>query len=571
MARVGGGDASGFTVTIAGTATSATTAGDGSFVLPDPPDGIYALDVDGGDYHETVPSVLAIPSASGFYVDGSLFPLGGSTLVLPRGRRQQAGTIREARPSPRGDFVLFRSDDPPAAGSTEISGTLYTVAAAGGTPVAIAAAVNQPIVLSPDGTRVAYGVGSGESVDLWTAGVDGSGAVKVATAVSRFSFLPGGRYLTTQQASSPNWLIVPAGGGAPVPLSQTYIYSMVPSPQGDAVLVLDNCANAPSGPCDLRLVPAGGATPTVIAASVSWIGVGAAFDRVVYGAGGTIFVRDLAATTSTTLASGAGCCAQLTPDESQVVLDLVPAGGTTANVLSIIPATGGSATTLATGAGAFLLSPGGHVAYLEATQTNDLRTVALPAGPVQELAAKPSLYPAFALSPTGRYVVMRSFTASTISGAISLSIAPAETGVFHTVADNVLYDEYGNHAAYLFSPDDSRIAYVVDDGTFSSQGWLEVQPTAGGAPTQLAGAARWVISFSPGGTQLLYGVGQTPTAWTVPAGGGMPSALLDGVATDNYGVALNPFFVDDATVFAVRTASPQPFTFQNGLYRLRGN
>src|SRR5262249_39114923 len=155
-------------------------------------------------------------------------------------------------------------------------------------------------------------------------------------------------------------------------------------------------------------------------------------------------------------------------------------------------------------------------------------------------------FPAFQLSPTGRWVVLRTIDAQA-KRTISLNLAPAETGVFHAVASNVIVDDKNFRPSFIFSPDDSQIAYLVDDGHFGTQGAVEVQAAAGGPPTRLADGASWLVAFSPGGAQLLYSAGTPATIWSAPTTGGKPHALLDHAGSKFYGWITDPFFVDDST------------------------
>src|SRR5262249_11540341 len=101
---VGLDDSSGINVSLAGTSLSTTTASDGSFTLPNPPPGIYGLSFDRGPYHELVPSVLTLTGTNGFYLDGSLYAMSESTLVVPRGQRRVSDKLYNAQRTPNGDY-----------------------------------------------------------------------------------------------------------------------------------------------------------------------------------------------------------------------------------------------------------------------------------------------------------------------------------------------------------------------------------------------------------------------------------------------------------------------------------
>jgi hypothetical protein len=540
---VGDEDPSGVTVQVVG-GGSALSQSDGSFLLPNPPDGIYSLSFSRDLYSEVVPSVLALPDASGFYVDGSLYPLDGSTLVLPRGVRQMGGAIYTASLSPNGDYVLFlRVDDTPG-----YLRSLYSVPAGGGTPVLIAGRIAAGnFWLSPDGTRVLYGTGgSGPKADLWTAPVGGGPPLSIATGVRFiYGYTPNGGHILYSHDGYNDLYAAPSAGGSELLVADDVNGYQVSPTTGELIAML-NCHD--SQLCDVVRVPLSGAARTVLATQQYWFLASPALDRVLYSDGHTLVFADAVSGDVTLSTAFTAYAPQFTSDGQQVVFEstgdagaidvnvVAAAGGTPVKLLSTLPYR------------PFNLSPGGKVVYLE----NPQAALSIDGGP-----EKPFARGRLQRSPKKSWMSLLS-DYQQASQTVTLSVAPAETGDFRVVATDVLED------SIAFSADDSQIAYLVDDGHIGVSGWLEVAPAAGGAATRLAGGARPPVTFSPGGTRLLYGVGDpvgNPTLWTVPVAGGAAHGL-----GEHSRAAL---FADEQTVFSISDQVARPFSFQRGLYRLR--
>jgi hypothetical protein len=554
-------DASGITVTLEGPGSLTTTGTDGHFVLPNPPDGIYSLAFDQGDYHEEAPGVLAIPDATGFYLDGALYPMVDSTLTLPRGRRQLSGVILDARLSPHRDLLFVRRSD----GGTLYSpnGTLLTLPAAGGAPTTVATRVAN-YQFSPDGNSVSWMVGpdGNYTYDLYTAPVSGGPPLKLAGGVTlSFSYTPDGAHLLIGGAAYTSELwTVPSAGGAPRKLAQMSRGPIV-LPDSQQVLVLANCQQQYYSlyPCDLQRVPLDGTPPTTLASGVLDYLPSPQRDRVQYSDAGGQHIVDVAGGTVTNLFAGlTGYLGAFTPDGSQVVAALatMPKGQTDLYVSSIA---GGTPTKLADNINGYQLSPAGTMVYINPYPSSDIRAVPVAGGPVQTLGTTSWFGGPFTFSPSGAWVVVRSDYAAGAE-TVTLGIMPAEGGTLRTLATQVLIN------SVRFSADDAQIAFIVDDGHFGAQGSLQVAPTAGGAAVTLAGQASDVEGFSPSGATVLYHLNDQPRTGTlavVPVAGGTPKAL--------FGLSQAAFFEGDDTVVGLRRLSPAPFHFQNGLYLLRAD
>jgi hypothetical protein len=544
---LGESDASNVTVTIAGGSDSAVTAADGSFTLPNPPDGIYSLSFARDLYSEVVPSVLALPDASGFYVDGSLYPLDGSTLLLSRGTRQIGGDLYNARLSPNGDFVLFtRYDDTP---SPLLS--LYTVPSSGGTPVLIADRASQVFSFSPDGTRVLYETGGSNNWDLWTAPVGGGTPASIATAATyAFGYSPDGAHVLYAMNGSDLWA-APALGGSGQLLAHQPTGPYRVSPAGDSVITLANCQYPYYQPtaCDLLRVSFSGAAE-LLATTKGWFLGSPSLDRLLYSDGTNLISHELASGNKVTLSTALyGDSPLFLPDGQKVVFEETTPNGVN---LDVVAAGGGTPQIiLATKPQRmFLLSPGGKVVYLE----NPPSAVSVDGGPEKPIAQGKMLF-----SPKGQWTYVQS-DYDLAQKTVTLSVAPAETGEMRVVAMNVLAD------AIAFSADDAQLAYLVDDGHLGASGWLEVAPAGGGSPNRILGGARAPLQFSQGGTRLLYGVGAAgtwPQIWSVAAAGGTPHGLAENSQA--------AFFAGDSVVFSISAMAAAPFSFQRGLYRLRAD
>jgi hypothetical protein len=561
-ARVtGGGDASGIAVSLVGTSLATTTDADGSFVLPHPPDGIYSLSFDRGDFHEIAPAVLAIPGSTGFYLDGSLYPLDGATAALPRGRRQLSGAIDGAQRAPNGDVILFRLLD--LQSGVPPTGALMSLPVAGGTPATLASRVGQKIAFSPDGKRVLFATGPdrNQGWDLASAPVGGGPAITLRSSILQtYQYTPDGRYVLTGGAPYTNELwAVPADGGPSVKLAaniQTAGFQAIPATSD--VLVMANCASYPYyyGPCALLRAPLSGAAPAVVAGSVLWLAISPARDRIVYYTGDKLVAVDLSSGVTTQLFSGTVSYSYaFTPDGTRFVFVANLNSSHVGDVYSV-PSTGGTATLLASGVneGGMRLSPGGQRVYLEAYGQPALRAVPTAGGTIETLGQNGQYAQSFRFSPKGSWVAMLSdYAPASQSG--TLSVGPAEGGPMHVVASAAL------SRAVVFSLDDAQIAYLVDDGHIGETGWLEVAPSAGGGAIRFQGGVKSIWSFSPGGTSLLYGTDElVPTSWVVPTSGGQPRGLLEASGT--------AFFASDDLVVGVRSQTAAPFSFQNGLYLL---
>jgi hypothetical protein len=546
---VGEDDASDIAVSLVGAPKSAVTGADGSFLLPNPPDGIYSLVLARDLYAETVPAVLALPDASGFYVDGSLYPLGDSTLVLPRGTRQIGGNLQSQKLSPSGDFILFlRYDDTPGNARS-----LYSQPVGGGAPTLIADRVSSSFFFSPDGTRVLYGTGSlAPTSDLWTAPVGGGAPLSIATSVRFFyGYAPDGGHILYSRDGSDLYVISSTGQNELRLLPGLSQYQLAPG--GSDLIAMTNCQYSGSTPaCDILRAPLSGAAPTVLATQRIWMVISPGFDRILYSdRTSTLYSADAHTGAAITLATNfSGYDPVFTPDGQKVVYESTGDAG--AIDVNVVAATGGTPQKLTTSTPPrmFSLSTGGNIIYL----TNPQAALPLGGGPEKPIATG-----ALKTSPKGKWAYLLG-DYQPASKTATLSVAPEETGEMHVVAVNVLA------SSIAFSPDESQIAYLVDDGHTGASGWLEIAPTAGGAPTRLVGGGRPPVSFSPQGTRLLYGVGdpaKLPTLWTVPAAGGAARALGEH--------SQSALFSDDNTLFSISAQVPPPFSFQRGLYRLRAD
>jgi hypothetical protein len=558
-------DASGITVTLGKTSLTTTTAADGSFTLASPSDGNFSLAFDAGPYHEIVPAVLAVAGSSGFYIDGPLYPMADSTLVLPRGARLvSASAAADVMRGGQGERILYRSCMAVTTmyGTTTNDCSLYGMPSAGGTPTMIAGHVEAPIARSPDGKQIAFMVGTSDTSDeLWTAAPDGSGARRLDGNTSRFNYSPDGSLLLTNDYGTGTARVIPVAGGSATVLG-TSLQTILPAPGGAFVLVRDNCApgNAPT-PCDLERVPTDGSARVKLASGVLWLAAAPAFDRVVYSDGQAMMAVATTGGSVTPLYSGNASSATLTSDGNAVYfIALPPAGQST---LSRVSLSGAGLTTIASDVNTYWLSPGGNTAYLRNTPNSVARVVSIADGQVSPVSTAGQDV-AFALSPSGRWVFQYIETASGTSYRIALAVAPAETGTFHAVSSGL---RDAAHGYFVLSSDENEIAYVNDD----SQGSLAVQPTAGGAATQLAEGVTSICGFSPSGSHLLYAAGSPSSLSVVTTSGGSPHALLDGGSNTPCYANSSSFFIDDNTVAAVRSGSSAPFRFQDGIYRLEAN
>jgi hypothetical protein len=563
-------DASGVQVTLEGTVSQTTTDAQGHFALPNPPDGIYALSFEKDMYRERVPGVLAIPDATGFYVDGALFPMMDSTLVLARGRRQLAASVIEARLSPHGDFILARQGDPTQP--YNVPANLVTLPSAGGAPTTIASRVYS-FAFSPDGDRVAYLVGpdGNYAYDLYTAPVGGGASLLVRSGITGyFSYTPDGSAFLTGGApySSELW-VVPSGGGSAIHLASSTRDPVV-LPGGKELLVMANCLNQYYGsyPCDLQRAPLDGSPPVTLAQNVLIDVLSPAKDRAVFSQQGI----EVNTWNSSLLSLDSGVITPVfeglnpsgftfTPDGTHLVATATVNGQPTD--LYVTGLAGGTPTLLATHASYYSahMSPGGTLMYLDPnSETSDLRAVPVTGGAIETLIADGIAYPApFQFSPKGAWVAVMTHYAPA-SQTVTLSLRPAEGGTLRTLADGVLL------RTIKFSDDDSQIAFAVDDGHLGTQGSLQVAPTAGGAARALADGVRSVERFSPTGVNVLYHANDqmssssAGTLWSVPAAGGAPHGLITRPSAS--------FFVGDDLVATIRSVMPSPFHFQNGLYLL---
>jgi hypothetical protein len=355
---------------------------------------------------------------------------------------------------------------------------------------------------------------------------------------------------------------IPAGGGSATELGASP-QTILPAPGGAFVLVRDNCApgNAPTA-CDLERVPTDGSARVKLASGVLWVVAAPAFDRVVYSDGKSMTAMATTGGSATPLYSGNASSVTFTSDGSAVYFIALP--GTGPSTLSRVSVSGAGLTTIASDINTYVLSPGGNRAYLRNTPSSVARVVSIADGQVAPVSTADEQV-GFGLSPSGRWVFQEIETAAGgTSYRIALAVAPAETGTFHPVSSG-LRDSL--HGYFALSPDETEIAYVNDD----AQGSLAVQPTAGGAATQLAVGVTSICGFSPSGSHLLYAGGSPWLLSVVTTSGGAPHALLDGGSNTPCYADSSTFFIDDHTVAAVRSGSTPPFSFQDGIYRLEAN
>ncbi len=569
----GGADPAGITVSLVGTSLSTVTAADGSFALPNPPQGIYGLAFDRGVYHELAPSVLAIPGATGFYLDGSLYATAGTVISLARGQRQMSASIQAVQLSPHGDYLLFTEYVPPLPGATGSYTRLYSLPISGGTPVKLADILGgYSWVYSPDGTHLAFTTYDADNFiyDLYTAAVDGSDVRQLATGVQPYvRYSPAGRYLIVGPGYNYEQVdAVPVDGSAMIPIGTGYEIGNVNfSPTDDESLLLTNCTSSSvTGQCALMRAPIVGGAPTQIADMVSWYAVDAQWSHVAYMTTTQLYLYDLKSGVSTPVGGGSADVSapgMFTRDGAYLVFLSGVTSQTDMGELDSIAVTASPSatpTTLATNVviGTSAISAGGTQIYIQDYAARDTRSVPVAGGPVQSLGTNISPYGAFAFSPRGAWVTMLT-DYDAASATATLWLAPAETASFTRIAGSVLTQN-----ALAFSPDESTLAYLADDGHLGKSGNVMTVPTAGGSATQIAAGAATLRGFSPSGALLLYGsTERVPTTWVAPAvptAGSSPLALLE--------TSTQAFFIDDNVAVGVRQGTAAPFDFQDGLYLL---
>jgi hypothetical protein len=578
LTRLAGLPASaGVTVTLGNTSLNTTTAADGSFVLADPPSGAFSISFDFGAYHETIPQVLALPGAGGFYVGDVLSPLDGSTLVLPHGQRLQSGVVDEVVLSPNRDYLAYRMGRKSDL-TRSADGSLFTTALSGGAPILIGDNVPPGWSFSPDGTRLLYATRAAatgaETYDLHTRPLGGGAVVDVlaAAAVFRNSAISGSyRYssdgtsiLVAEPPQNRLRVVLAAGGAATEVPNAAVQYGYLASPSGDEVVVQTCHGGTTSTPatCDLVRAPTSGATPIVLAADVALGGLVASpgWDHVVASTYGVrLLIVNLGTNQSVTVP--AVSLIGLTPDGQTVVY--VAANGD----LASLPADGGPATVLAV-SGSFYpprtaLSPAGTLVYFQGG--SEVKRVPVAGGAVESLTGNSF----FQFSPKGRWVELRGDGSAPFTE--SLAIGPAEGGVVTPIAAATVSPFQSFRADNLaFNSDESKLAYLADDGHSGESGWVEVTATDVVAPLRLGAAAIGVNGFSPDGSSVLYFTADhTTTLLAVPSdGSAAPVALLENAPQGQQVFPVRAFFAGDNQVAALCRQKPAPFDFQNGLYLL---
>ncbi|HET9595070.1 MAG TPA: carboxypeptidase-like regulatory domain-containing protein [Anaeromyxobacteraceae bacterium] len=384
-------DPSGIAVALDGSALSTSTAADGSFALADVPAGMYDATLSRGRFVEHVPRLLALPGATGFIVDGDLFPVGA--IEIPRAVRiaSRAASYVLTRDRAR---VVFTAPD----ASTGVR-SLYLANVDGAALRQLATGISEPNVLelAPDeaAVLVASFFGAVETVSL----VTGARAALAGNSPG-WAWSPDGDHLLVLDRTPSGTRLVAAvpRDGTTVELAvQPGLAFATPASPGEVPGVFDPNPAPPftAGGSQvllyrdftgrdgtLELVPVAGGAPKVVAQHVT---------RLVLSLdGGTILAEAgtpspftstpgpplqltvaSALTGAVTASLDAVASYQLSPDGSRLVAGTGLVAGATFGsaptyALSVVDLARGTATQLAAGAHWHAVTPGGRILFMGA-------------------------------------------------------------------------------------------------------------------------------------------------------------------------------------------------------------
>jgi hypothetical protein len=536
------------------TLTTATTATDGSYVVPNVPVGTHTLRFVYGDYTETIPEVDAILGSHGMVPDsaGPLYPL-TAPLTIPHARRLASA------PSP--DRVHVSPDGTMAA---VIAGQQLVLTPVGGGASASAAA-SAFIAFTPDSQSVVYAPASGAPVLRPLHGGAArtlAGAGDCATASGSIVMAPDSKHLLCMLANA-DWRLVSLDDGSGVTftawLSLGFDHSTLPptfSPDGSHLVWIDVQGNL-VGSAVATLTPSQ-LLPTVVQRNPS----SAAFGPIFSFGGGKLAIAS-----------------NVTSPIALTVIDL--------NTLALSPVASSIVTTPP-----FLLSPDGRyigyisgppaVGYLADRDGQHATEAGLPIGFTAD--GKRYVYGTYDSSQSGSMALFSvpttgTRTVATITAAEALTplLSPDSTHVLFTIPGGnqgkdavyaatldgsnygILFDPslYPGSSAYSFTSDGGYVLFSTGPGQ------LDLRSIAiGGGNVSEWGNVNDCVS-APDGKHLVAEV------QAVANGTLATIAMANGTVSLYDGLGSRAVWLDSSHFVYTHSGAAPPYSFQDGVYLAR--
>jgi hypothetical protein len=572
---IGQASAASTQVALEGTSYTATTGADGSFHLTGVPSGVYPLSFQNGAFQDIIPQLFVLPTGAGFVInsDGNLFALG--SIELPRARRIASGGSN-ALLSPDGSTLLFTGRD--AVQSVPVAGgavsTLTTTPPSSGyyDQTKYRFAGPNVVILGADGVMKSAPQAGGSAATLATNVYDfflspDNGTVYFfSDAVNVFGAL-------TAKLSS-----VPLGGGTATLLASDVVTFMPPlvSPDGSRVLYFSGNVSTyyqDKPVADLWTVASTGGAATMLINQNQYLHFEPTLGKVFAGtfSNGNLYAFDPTATALGTaiLTDKLWASADFpifSDDRARIVYTNTTSQLRVVGYPVVAASTQVGTDSVGGGATHPVLSPDGNRLYYVSSAYAATPGVAHCASTTSAGAAV--IYGTLGSgatlrrSPDGKHVVW-------VEGSTTLYAAPTtnatcSAGDVHKFNAAISLGYYATQIPDLaFSPDGKSMLGVAD--VVAGQGTLTLFALDGSSEVALAthvSNQSGTYGFSPDGAHIMF-VDDAQVAHVMPAGGGDSTQLLRNVS--------RLFWVDDTTLVLERTATPAPFTFQDGVYEAKIN